>query len=332
MRLHDLRPPEGSRKERTRVGRGIAAGKGKTAGRGTKGQKARSGGSIPPWFEGGQTPLHQRIPKLRGFKNRFRIEYEIVNVGDIGAAAERGAFEAEAADAKPTGKTKAPAQITVNQDILRAVGLVRSLDKPLKILGNGELSAPLFVVADGFTASARAKIEAAGGTVNVLEVPTAPLKAIGVEPGDERTPPKLSRAGQAASDKADRARVARADDAEAAEAEPVAVGKAPPAPDAGETEAPTAPEAADADAVTDAPTASATAEAEAPAAPEAEAEATAPADEATESTATPKPRRAARTKAAASEDKPSAEAGPASEPETASAAIDEAETASGDDA
>ncbi len=188
MRLHDLRPPEGSRKERTRVGRGIAAGKGKTAGRGTKGQKARAGGSIPPWFEGGQTPLHQRIPKLRGFKNRFRIEYEIVNVGDIGAAAERGAFEAEAADAKPTGKTKAPAQITVNQDILRAVGLVRSLDKPLKILGNGELSAPLFVVADGFTASARAKIEAAGGTVNVLEVPTAPLKAIGVEPGDERTP------------------------------------------------------------------------------------------------------------------------------------------------
>ena len=81
MRLHDLRPPEGSRKERTRVGRGIAAGKGKTAGRGTKGQKARAGGSIPPWFEGGQTPLHQRIPKLRGFKNRFRIEYEIVNVG-----------------------------------------------------------------------------------------------------------------------------------------------------------------------------------------------------------------------------------------------------------
>ena len=108
MRLHDLRPPEGSRKERTRVGRGIAAGKGKTAGRGTKGQKARAGGSIPPWFEGGQTPLHQRIPKLRGFKNRFKIEYEIVNVGAIGAAAERGAFEAEAADAKPTGKTKAP--------------------------------------------------------------------------------------------------------------------------------------------------------------------------------------------------------------------------------
>ena len=73
MKLHDLRPADGSRQPRTRVGRGIAAGKGKTAGRGTKGQKARAGGSIPPWFEGGQTPLHMRIPKLRGFTNRFKI-------------------------------------------------------------------------------------------------------------------------------------------------------------------------------------------------------------------------------------------------------------------
>ena len=88
MKLHDLRPAEGSRKERTRVGRGIAAGKGKTAGRGTKGQKARAGGGIPPWFEGGQTPLHMRIPKLRGFKNRFKVEYEVVNVGAIDAAVQ----------------------------------------------------------------------------------------------------------------------------------------------------------------------------------------------------------------------------------------------------
>ena len=90
MKLHDLRPAEGSRTPRTRVGRGIAAGKGKTAGRGTKGQKARAGGSIPPWFEGGQTPLHMRIPKLRGFKNRFKIQYEVVNVGAIAAAIELG--------------------------------------------------------------------------------------------------------------------------------------------------------------------------------------------------------------------------------------------------
>ena len=340
MRLHDLRPAEGSRKERTRVGRGIAAGKGKTAGRGTKGQKARAGGGIPAWFEGGQTPLHQRIPKLRGFKNRFKIEYEIVNVGDIDAAVQRGAFEAEAADAKPTGKTKGPAQLTVNQDILRAVGLVRSLDKPLKILGAGDLSAALFIVADGFSASARTKIEAAGGTVNVLEVPTAPLKAIGVESAEERTPAKLSRGGQAASDKADRARAARAETAEAAEAE--AAAKPPRTPKAkakaadAETEAPSAiVEAPDAGAETEATGATAAdapePDPEAPsatAAPDAEAEA--PAEAATESTATPKPRRAARTKAAATDEKPSTDTDP--DAETATAATDEAETASGDDA
>lgn len=186
MKLHDLRPAEGSRKEKTRVGRGIAAGKGKTAGRGTKGQKARAGGSIPPWFEGGQTPLHMRIPKLRGFKNRFKIQYEVVNVGAIDAAVARGALGGDQ-PATGKGKSKAAAQITVNQDLLRAVGLVRSLDKPLKILGNGELSAPLFVVADAFTASARSKIEAAGGTVSVLEVPTAPLKALGMDEPEPAT-------------------------------------------------------------------------------------------------------------------------------------------------
>ncbi len=177
MKLHDLQPAEGSRKDRIRVGRGIAAGKGKTAGRGTKGQKARAGGSIPPWFEGGQTPLHMRIPKLRGFKNRFRIEYEVVNIGAIGALAEAGAFEVEAPS---KGLVKA-GPITINQDILRSTGLVRTLNKPLKILGAGDLTVPLFVVADAFTASARAKIEAAGGSVNVLEVPTGRLPALGVE-------------------------------------------------------------------------------------------------------------------------------------------------------
>jgi large subunit ribosomal protein L15 len=185
MKLHDLRPADGSRTSRTRVGRGIAAGKGKTAGRGTKGQKARAGGSIPPWFEGGQTPLHQRIPKLRGFKNRFKIVYEVVNVGAIQAAVERGALGDEPVAGK--GKAKAAAQITVNQDLLRAVGLVRSLNKPLKILGNGDLAASLFVVADAFTASARTKIEAAGGSVNVLEIPTSPLRALGLDEADAPT-------------------------------------------------------------------------------------------------------------------------------------------------
>ncbi len=193
MKLHDLQPAKGSRKDRIRVGRGIAAGKGKTAGRGTKGQKARAGGSIPAWFEGGQTPLHMRIPKLRGFKNRFRIEYEVVNIGAIGALAEAGAFEVEA----PSRGLVMAGPITINQDILRSTGLVRTLKKPLKILGAGDLTVPLFVVADAFTASARAKIEAAGGSVNVLEVPTGRLPALGVEAEAPAAPAKRARRSKA---------------------------------------------------------------------------------------------------------------------------------------
>ena len=335
MKLHDLRPAEGSRKERTRVGRGIAAGKGKTAGRGTKGQKARAGGSIPAWFEGGQTPLHQRIPKLRGFKNRFKIEYEVVNVGAIAAAAERGAFEQEAADAKATAKTKAPAQITVNQDILRAVGLVRSLNKPLKILGAGELTSPLFIVADAFTASARTKIEAAGGTVNVLEVPTAPLKAIGVEPGEERTARTLSRGAQEATAREARARTGREEATEAAEAEAVAPkkarAKAEPAEAEDEAETPSAAaETAEAESETPAATAEPEAETASATAEPAEAEAEAATADADEGTTT-KPKRAARAKAAAAE--PSTDADTTTDPENApaGATTDEAETTSGDD-
>jgi len=178
MKLHDLQPADGSRRPRVRVGRGIAAGKGKTAGKGTKGQKARAGGSIPAWFEGGQTPLHQRIPKLRGFRNPFRIEYEVVNVGRISAYAEADRFLPGDVEG---GRKGAKAPITVNQEILHAVGLVTSLAKPLKILGQGEVTVPLFVVADGFSKSAVAKIEAAGGTAQPLEIPARPLEAIGVE-------------------------------------------------------------------------------------------------------------------------------------------------------
>lgn len=182
MKLHDLKPAPGSRKVKRRVGRGIAAGQGKTAGRGTKGQKARAGGKIPAWFEGGQTPLHQRIPKLRGFKNLFKIQYEVVNLGDIARLVELGELEGgDMPGTKPTKKAAAP--ITVNQEILRAAGLVRRLDRPMKILGGGggELSTALFVVADAFSASARARIEAAGGTVSVLEVPDAKRPALGVD-------------------------------------------------------------------------------------------------------------------------------------------------------
>ncbi len=177
MKLHDLRPAEGSHRARTRVGRGIAAGQGKTAGRGTKGQKARTGGTIQPWFEGGQTPIHIRVPKLRGFKNKFRIEYEIVNVGRISDLAETGILdlpevEATAATAK-TAKAAKPAPITITPDILAAAGLIRTLNKPLKVLGFGDVTRPLFIVADAFSKSATTKIEAAGGSAHVLEFPVA---------------------------------------------------------------------------------------------------------------------------------------------------------------
>jgi len=243
MKLHDLQPAEGSRKKRIRVGRGIAAGKGKTAGRGTKGQKARAGGSIPPWFEGGQTPLHMRIPKLRGFKNRFKIEYEVVNIGAIGALADAGAFELEG-DAKTASKS---APITVNQDILRAVGLVRTLNKPMKILGAGEISTPLFVDADAFTASARSKIEAAGGSVNVLEVPKTPLAALGVADDTETAPAAEVAADAPTTDK--RAKTPKPAKAKAE----VAQAPAPEAENAPDTEA---------DAADSAETATATADAE----------------------------------------------------------------------
>jgi large subunit ribosomal protein L15 len=187
VKLHDLKPAEGAVRKRTRVGRGIAAGGGKTAGRGTKGQKSRAGASIPAWFEGGQTPLHIRIPKLRGFRNIHRIEYEIVNVGAIAAAVEAGRLVAE-------GGTKSkPAPITVNADLLKQAGLVRDVRKPLKILGGGDLGVNVFVVADAFTKSAREKIESAGGTVQVIEMPTEPLAALGIEPAESAPEAKAPR-------------------------------------------------------------------------------------------------------------------------------------------
>ncbi len=171
MKIHDLHPAEGSVTKKTRVGRGIAAGKGKTAGRGTKGQRSRAGASIPAWFEGGQTPIHIRIPKLRGFRNINDVEYEVVNVGAISAAVEAGKLVSEGG-----------APITVNTDTLKAAGLVRRDRFPLKVLGHGEVTVSLFVLADAFTKSAREKIEAAGGTAQVIEIPSEPTAALGVVP------------------------------------------------------------------------------------------------------------------------------------------------------
>ena len=222
MKLHDLKPAPGSRKPRRRVGRGIAAGQGKTAGRGTKGQKARAGGTIPAWFEGGQTPLHQRIPKLRGFTNKFKIEYEVVNLGDIARLVELGELEGgEMPGAKPSRKSVAP--ITVNQEILRAAGLVRRLDRPMKVLGGGELSTALFVVADAFSATARTKIEAAGGTVSVLVVPDERLPALGTEP--EAAPAPAAPRAEEGDDAPPEPEAAPASEPEEAPAKPRAARK-----------------------------------------------------------------------------------------------------------
>jgi large subunit ribosomal protein L15 len=154
MKLHDLKPAHGSKKKKTRVGRGIAAGKGKTAGRGTKGAGARGTGARKgAYFEGGQLPLVRRLPFKRGFTNLFRIHYQEVNVSLL-----------ETLDA---GTTVTPA-------LLAEKRWIRSADKPVVILGNGELSKKLTVQAHRFTKSAQEKISSAGGSVEVM-----PLKVTG---------------------------------------------------------------------------------------------------------------------------------------------------------
>lgn len=218
MKLHDLKPAPGSRKERIRAGRGISAGKGKTAGRGTKGQKARAGGTIPAWFEGGQTPAHMRLPKLHGFKRRFRIEYQVINVGRISEYAAAGRFGVDAGSAP----------LTVNTEVLRAAGLIASERMPVKVLGHGDVGVKLFVAADAFTKSAREKIEAAGGFVQAT--------AMVVEKGETKQDRADARAviaeeKQKASDAADAARWAAPSSAPAPAARAApdaeAAGKAP---------------------------------------------------------------------------------------------------------
>jgi large subunit ribosomal protein L15 len=202
MKLHDLKPAPGSRRPRTRVGRGIAAGQGKTAGRGTKGQRSRAGASIPAWFEGGQTPIHVRVPKLRGFKNRFKVVYAVVNVGQISAYAEAGRFGVEAEQTKGAkGKTSDQPVVTVNAETLAMAGLIRGDDKPLKVLGQGEVSQKLFVAAEAFSASARRKIEEAGGFVQLLAEPEAAVEA--ETTSEPEAAPEPAQAKASASDASD---------------------------------------------------------------------------------------------------------------------------------
>jgi large subunit ribosomal protein L15 len=145
LRLHHLRPAPGARTARTRKGRGEAS-KGKTAGRGTKGTKARA--SVPASFEGGQMPLHRRLPQLKGFSNfRFKTSYQVVNTGRLGELYPEGG--------------------DVTPEDLAAKGAVRA-GEPVKVLGTGDVSAPLRVSAHAFSASAKEKITAAGGTATTL--------------------------------------------------------------------------------------------------------------------------------------------------------------------
>lgn len=150
MKLNDLGPNPGARQRRKRVGRGISAGQGKTAGRGTKGQKARSGGGKGPYFEGGQLPLARRLPFKRGFTNINRIEYKPVNIYQLA--------EIDFADEEVT-----PSKMV-------EVGLLKKASDPVVILGDGELKKAVTIVAHRFSASAKEKIEAAGGKAVIIEL------------------------------------------------------------------------------------------------------------------------------------------------------------------
>ena len=146
MKLHELTYTEGSRKDRKRIGRGHGSGQGKTAGKGHKGQKARSGGGVRPGFEGGQTTLARRIPK-RGFNNIFATEYAVVNVADLERFVDG---------------------TVVDTELLIASGIIKKELDGVKVLGNGELTKNLTVKAAAFSASAKEKIEKAGGKAEVM--------------------------------------------------------------------------------------------------------------------------------------------------------------------
>ncbi len=147
MTLHELAPSKGAVRERTRIGRGHGSGKVKTGGKGYKGQNARSGGGVPPYFEGGQLPLIRKLPYRRGFTNPFRREYREVNVRDLAAF---------------------PAGATVGPEEFETMGILRGSKGEVKVLGEGDLAVKLTVRAHKFSKGARQKIESAGGTVEEI--------------------------------------------------------------------------------------------------------------------------------------------------------------------
>jgi large subunit ribosomal protein L15 len=148
MRLNELRPPKGSTRTSIRIGRGHGSGKVKTGGKGTKGQNARAGGGVPPYFEGGQLPLIRKLPYRRGFTNPFRVPFREVNVKDL---------------------ANFPEGSTVGPDEFEMAGVLRGKTGPVKVLGQGEMSVKLIVRANKFSAGAKQKIEAAGGTAETIE-------------------------------------------------------------------------------------------------------------------------------------------------------------------
>jgi len=150
MKLHDLRPTPGSRPTSRRVGRGHGSGRGKTAGRGTKGQKSRAGGKIPAWFEGGQTPIHIRTPKLHGFRNRGRVAYAPINLARL---------------------SDVPSGTLVTPDVLVHDGLLHDTKLPLKILGNGDAPKGITINAHAFSRTAADKLAAAGSTAQLISWP-----------------------------------------------------------------------------------------------------------------------------------------------------------------
>lgn len=148
MKLHDLRPAEGTTQKRKRVGRGTGSGKGKTSTRGTKGQNSRTGGGVPAVFEGGQLKLVKRLPKLRGFNNRFKVSYSPINLDTMERVFDNNA--------------------TIDPAALSAVGLLGKVSDPVVVLARGELQKVVHVKAHRISATARQKIEAAGGSIEIL--------------------------------------------------------------------------------------------------------------------------------------------------------------------
>jgi large subunit ribosomal protein L15 len=207
MKLHDPQPRPGAHQPPRRLGRGHGSGRGKTAGRGTKGQKSRAGGGIPAWFEGGQTPLHVRTPKLHGFTNRFRVEYAPLNLGRLSDAA---------------------AGTLITPDVLRHDRLLRdqkTRPMPVKILGGGDAPRGVTIHAHAFTRSAIAKLAEAGSMAQLISWPDGAPIEFEPEPKAESGPKRkrTAKAAKPAADEDDTAQeTATAGDAEAETVEALA--------------------------------------------------------------------------------------------------------------